>query len=257
MTTTGTADDPYAALKTIIHPAANGRHSATVLLLHGLGDRGENYEQAIRYMLGRDLGQHQPQMRHVRFLFPTAPKQAFTLFGGRMANIWSDIQGTIANIAIPEMRNGLQLSDRLLGALIDAEIAAGVPIGRIAVVGFSLGGIMALHTGFRLRPGMAGVVSISTYLQYDNLVYDRLRAADADTIAALPPLLMLHGTEDQLLTYADGRNTHAVLRDFGVRVEFRTFVGMRHEMRGNMLLEVESWLAKRLPPLPGDLVHKL
>lgn len=250
-------NDPYTALNTVIQPAANGRHSATIILLHCLGDRADNFEQSIRYLLGRNLLERQPNLRHIRVLLPYSPRLKFTLFNGRPTNVWFDCYGTSTNIDIPEKRSGFTISDRLLGDLIDAEIAAGVPMERIVVAGYSLGGYMALRVGLLLRPGIGGICGMSTYLKYDNMVFDWLQTVDAGTIAALPPLLMFHGDKDDLLEYKWGRITFSELQRLGVCGEFRTIVGMRHEMRANELMELEQWLAERLPALPGDTVSKL
>lgn len=258
MTSSSTAD-AYAALDTIIQPAANRRHSATVIVLHCLGDRADNLRQAIRFLLGRDLLQHQSNLRHIRVILPFAPRQKFHVFDGRQTNVWFDGYGhDTLNIDIPERRDGHALADVGIGAVIDAELAAGIPIERIAVAGYSMGGYMALRVGLLLRPGMAGVIGMSAFLKYDCAVYDWLQTLDADAVGALlPPVLMLHGADDAVIACNWGRMTCAELQRLGVRAEFRTFAGMRHEMRANVLVELEEWLAERLPALPADIRAQL
>lgn len=59
---------------------ARGTQTATVIMLHGLGDTGEGWA---------DLGpQFQAEMQHVKFVFPTAPKRPITLNWGMTMTGW-------------------------------------------------------------------------------------------------------------------------------------------------------------------------
>lgn len=248
---------------TIVQPAAHGKsHSATLIFFHGLGDHADNLVQWLRYLLGRDLLHGNDDLSHIRIIFPTAPRQRFTLFGGRPANVWYDVYGNQVNIGIPECRSSFGLVDQLVGELIDGELALGIRRDRIVVGGFSMGGCIAMHTAFRIRPGVAGVFGLSTFLSFDTSVFDALERrqhedAGAAEAAALTQLLMLHGDRDELLLHSWGRRTFSELRRQGVPGEFQTYVGMRHEMRASELVQVERWLAQRLPRLADDVACKL
>lgn len=74
-----------AALKTVIvPPAAGGMPSATVFLLHGLGDTAQGWLDVAR-MLGRDQA-----LQHIRFVLPTAPVRPITLNMGMKMTGWFD-----------------------------------------------------------------------------------------------------------------------------------------------------------------------
>lgn len=242
----------------IVHPA-KGVHSATVIFFHGLGDRADNLVQWLRYLLGRDLlgstPQQPHQFGHIKVIFPSAPRQKFTLFGGRPSNVWFDVYGTQANIGLPERREGFRLIDRIVGDLIDAEVRAGIDVGRIVVGGFSMGGYMALHTALRLSPGVAGCFCLSSYLNYDNAVFDALAESNDGAgghqppAKRRPPLLMIHGDRDELLPHRWGRITFDELTRLGVPGTFHTVVDMKHEMRADEMLQLERWLGELLPPV--------
>lgn len=259
---------PANTLQTIVQPAAHGRpHSATLIFFHGLGDHADNLVQWLRYLLGRDLLHGNADLSHIRIIFPTAPRQRFTLFGGRPANVWYDVYGNEANPGLPERRSSFALIDQLVGEMIDGELALGIQRERIVVGGFSMGGYIAIHAALRIRPGLAGVFGLSTYLHFDTAVFDALERRSheddgaAETTAAdgrsRTQLLMLHGDCDELLPHRWGRTAFAELRRLGVPGEFRTCVGMRHEMRAGELVQVERWLAQRLPRLADDVGCKL
>lgn len=73
------------ALKTVVvPPVAGGMPSATVLLLHGLGDTAHGWLDVAR-MLGRA-----PALHHVRFVLPTAPVRPVTLNMGMPMTAWFD-----------------------------------------------------------------------------------------------------------------------------------------------------------------------
>lgn len=74
-----------SALKTIIVPPAGGGFpSATVFLLHGLGDTAGGWIDVAR-MLGQ-----QQSLQHVRFVLPTAPLQPVTINMGMKMTSWFD-----------------------------------------------------------------------------------------------------------------------------------------------------------------------
>lgn len=265
MSAASAVTDPTAAdLATIVQPAAAGRHTATVIFFHGLGDRGDNLVQWLRYILGRDFATT-TGLAHIKCIFPTAPRQPFTLFDERPANVWFNVWGKRANITNPERKESYAGIDGAIARLIDAEVRAGVPLARIVVGGFSMGGYIALHAALRVRPGLGGAFVLSSFLAFDTAVFDaveerrrRTRGSGGGGVVTESKVLWLHGDGDELLLHEWGRVTSARLRSRGVPVDFRTFVGMKHEMRGGELQLVERWLAERLPAeIDAGLVHKL
>ncbi|KAJ1894067.1 hypothetical protein LPJ81_005238, partial [Coemansia sp. IMI 209127] len=65
----------------IVHARAN--HTASVILLHGLGGSGHGLEPVAQI-----LSQSLP---HVKFIMPHAPAQAVTVNGGMRMPSWYDI----------------------------------------------------------------------------------------------------------------------------------------------------------------------
>ena len=63
----------------VVRQPATGRHSASVLLLHGLGDTADGWAP-----VGPQLN-----LPHVRFIYPTAPTRPITVnMGMRMPGGW-------------------------------------------------------------------------------------------------------------------------------------------------------------------------
>lgn len=60
---------------------AKTKHTATVILLHGLGDTANGWADFAPML--------QLQMPHVKFVFPTAPTRPITLNGGMRMTGWS------------------------------------------------------------------------------------------------------------------------------------------------------------------------
>ena len=75
-------------------------------------------------------------------------------------------------------------------ALVDREVARGVPTERIVLAGFSQGAAMALFTGLRLDRPLAGLLVLSGYL----VLEDTLDAERA-TANAATPVFFGHGVE--------------------------------------------------------------
>lgn len=66
----------------------------------------------------------------------------------------------------------------------------GIPARRIVVGGFSMGGCLAMHTGYHLNQSLGGVFALSAFLNSNSIVYESL---DANKSTELPKLKMFHG----------------------------------------------------------------
>ena len=74
------------------------KHTATVILLHGLGDTARGWADFAPML--------QMQMPHVKFVFPTAPTRPITLNGGMRMTGWFDIL-SLDRLKLKEDRAGL------------------------------------------------------------------------------------------------------------------------------------------------------
>lgn len=138
-----------------LHPV-DGKHSATIILMHGLGDSADGLSD-----LAETWGSSYP---YIKFILPTAPEQPVTLNGGMRMNAWYDIVGLDDRAA--ESCDGIDTSVAKIRTVIEGEIALGLPSTRIALAGFSQGGAMSLFTGLQLPRDLklAGLLILSGYL---------------------------------------------------------------------------------------------
>ena len=108
-----------------------------------------------------------------------------------------------------------------LGPAILAEAASlGLTAGQVALMGFSQGCMMALSTGLRLAPPLAGI------LGYAGALPDS--AGLPGWIAARPPVCLLHGEEDGVVPVSAGRAAAAARVAAGVDVETHWRPGLDH-----------------------------
>jgi len=108
-----------------------------------------------------------------------------------MAWIWSSKQDAA----------GIQRSEAAIAALVDREVARGIPYERIVLAGFSQGCAMALHTALRLPHPIAGVMALSGYLPLADRFATERHAANANT-----PIFMAHGTQDPVVILKRGED---------------------------------------------------
>ncbi len=63
----------------------------------------------------------------------------------------------------PQDEAGIRRSQAEIEALIERQIALGIPAAHIMLAGFSQGGAIVLHTALRYPQKLAGVMALSTY----------------------------------------------------------------------------------------------
>ena len=204
---------------------------ASVLWLHGLGDTGHGWSQAVP-----ELGL--PRSLAVRFVFPHAPSMPVTINQGYVMPAWYDVRA--ADFSSRADIAGVRASRDRLEALIAAERARGVPASRIVLAGFSQGGVVALYTGLRHAERLAGIVALSTYLADPNAFATEASAANRDV-----PILMAHGTADPVIPIALADASRKALEAGGWRVEWHDYA-MEHSATIEELRVVGAFLARVL-----------
>ncbi|XP_028326551.1 lysophospholipase-like protein 1 isoform X2 [Gouania willdenowi] len=194
-----------------------GKHTGSVIFLHGSGDTGQGLRTWVRDVMGGDLA-----FKHIRVIYPTAPARPYTPMHGAISTVWFD-RYKISQDS-PEHLESINSMCHSLGSVIDDEVRAGIPKHRMIIGGFSMGGAMAFHLVCRYHPDVAGVFALSSFLNRDSVAFqateDRLRAR-----LPLPELLQCHGTSDELVLHQWGEQTSGLLHKAGISTAFHSFPG--------------------------------
>jgi len=217
-----------AVLETV-EVATGAVPTASVLWLHGLGADGHDFEPIVPAL---DLD------THVRFVFPHAPVRQVTLNRGMAMRAWYDILAL--NRMTGEDAAGIRASEAAVMALIERECARGIAADRIILAGFSQGGAIALHTGVRCPKSLGGIMVLSAYLPLRDRLQAERSAANLTT-----PVFMAHGSDDEVLPEALGRESMGVLRSHGYRVEWHSYP-MAHMVCAQEVQDISRWLKARL-----------
>ena len=202
-----------------VEPEGASGDAPLVVMMHGRGSSAEDLA-GLAPML--DPGW--------RYAFPQAP---LTLnLGGFTGYSWYE--------PIPAVPERMATAREALAAFL-AEIHAhtGIPPTRTALGGFSQGAVMTLDVGLRASEHYAALVAMSGYL------------AEADDLPAQlasrhnQPLLIVHGTRDQVLPVALGQRARHYLETNGLAPDYHEFA-MAHEVSGESLQVVGDFLKQHL-----------
>ncbi len=202
-------------------PASGGPAKQLVVLLHGYGADGNDL-----IGLGREWARLLPD---AAFVSPHAPEVLpGQFFGGRQ---WFHLEMR----GEEEWSKGVRKAHPALCAFIQEEAKkAGLPLGAVAIVGFSQGTMMALQTGLRLPDAPAAIVGFSGHL------------AGADRLAAeikvKPPVLLIHGAADDVIPSEATLLARQNLAAAGVPVQWQIRPGLGHGIDPEGLLAAGLFL---------------
>ena len=203
------------ALQSIQIPATS-THKYSVIWLHGLGADGHDFEGIVPELNLIDSSS-------IRFIFPHAPVQAITVNRGMEMRAWYDI------LSMDELQRevdvaGIERSTLLVNQLIQKEIDRGIPASNILLVGFSQGGVLALHAGLRYPEQLAGIIALSAYLPTLNSLPTQRAPANNNT-----PIFMSHGIIDSVVAVEMGKAAYDGLKALGYPIEWHDYV-MEHSV---------------------------
>lgn len=211
----------------IIEPSTTAQHS--VIWLHGLGADRFDFVPVVDAL---DL----PDDHGIRFIFPQAPTRPVTINGGFPMPSWYDILGMAPARAISHEQ--MQESADTVLALVNEQIAAGIPVENIILAGFSQGGAVVLHAAMQSDLALGGVMALSTYgPTLDTLI----KGETARPLA----IFCAHGLNDEMVKTTLGRQAHDVLETAGHQVEWHDYP-MGHEVCPAQIADIRQWLITRL-----------
>ena len=211
---------------------AAGLADSLVVLLHGYGADG-------RDLIGL-AGPLAEVLPGAAFVSPDAPQACAANPTGRQ---WFPIPWLDGSTEV-EMAQGFASAVTVLDGFLDAEMERhGLEAGRIALVGFSQGTMMALHLGFRREAELAGIIGYSGKLA----VPERL-AAEA---RSRPPVLLVHGDQDEMIPVESTHEAAAALAEAGVPVRWHISRGTGHGIAPDGLELGRNFLAGRLGMAAG------
>ncbi|MEN9756118.1 MAG: hypothetical protein RL755_305 [Pseudomonadota bacterium] len=203
------------ALQSVQIPASS-THKYSVIWLHGLGADGHDFEGIVPELNLIDSSS-------IRFIFPHAPVQAITVNRGMEMRAWYDV------LSMDELQRevdvaGIERSTLLVNQLIQKEIDRGIPARNILLVGFSQGGVLALHAGLRYPEQLAGIIALSAYLPTLNSLPTQRAPANNNT-----PIFMSHGIIDSVVAVEMGKAAYDGLKALGYPIEWHDYV-MEHSV---------------------------
>ena len=215
------------SLQAISIPAKTGKPPAGLFVaLHGWG---ANAQDLASLAFALNLPAYQMLFPNAPFPYPYSP-------GGRA---WYNFPETYAFesdaafAARPDLVESRRLLTEWLRSLPDLT---GVPLERTVLAGFSQGGAMTLDVGLGLP--LAALLVLSGYLHAPVQIGN----------AAPPPVLMVHGRQDQVVPMREAERSRDQLLALNISVSFHELAA-GHEISPEVLKIVQNFTEElRLQP---------
>ena len=206
-------------------PADGGPARALVVLLHGVGADGQD-------LIG--LAPHWARyLPHAEFLAPDGPEPCDMAPYGRQ---WFSLQDRTPAV----MEAGLQATLPILNRFLDQALAErGLTDADLALVGFSQGTMTSLYAGLRRPAACAAIIGYSgALLGAPTLARD---------IRSRPPVLLVHGEDDPVVSFAAMAAAAQALEGTGVEVATLARPGLGHGIDPEGMAAGLEVLRRRLP----------
>jgi phospholipase/carboxylesterase len=206
----------------------SGPAQQLVVFLHGYGADGNDLID-----IGRAWQQFLPQ---AAFASPHAPEPCGQAPAARQ---WFPLTMRDPN----ERWTGVKKAAPVLERFLDAELTRHkLPPSALALVGFSQGTMMALHVGLRRAAAPAAIVGYSGLLVTPPEREIEVLAAE---IRSRPPVLLVHGDQDDLIPAQALFAAAQGLSALGLSVEWHISPGIGHGIDAEGLRHGGEFLARR------------
>jgi phospholipase/carboxylesterase len=202
-------------LDIIFVPARTDTPIGSIVVLHGWGANHHDLGDLVPYF---NLPEYQ-------FLFPNGIFDHEYSDDGKMWYSFSGA-GNLNDRSKTQLATSREVLSEWVHSLPDST---GIPLDRTYIAGFSQGGAMTLEIGLDLP--VAGLIVMSGYLHPDRAKPD----PDA------PPVLIVHGRQDDVVPIAAARKSQETLMQLGVDVRYQEFE-MGHSIVPEVLQVVREFV---------------
>lgn len=184
----------------------SGQAKRLVVFLHGYGADGNDLIDIGRAWQG--------MLPDTAFVSPHAPEPCGQAPTGKQ---WFPLFSRAQN----ERWDGVNKAGPLLQAFLDAELTRRkLSPSALALVGFSQGTMMSLQVGLRRAISPAAIIGYSGALAGPEKLQSEIRVK--------PPILMIHGDEDEMLPVSRMHTAVAALVKAGLTVQSHVSPGVGH-----------------------------
>jgi phospholipase/carboxylesterase len=175
-------------------------------MLHGYGSNGRDLISLAPLI--------QPLLPDAAFVAPNAPS--------RIPNMAEAYQWWPIHTFSTQERSAGAISARpAIDAFLTEELGR-LNLGddRLLLIGFSQGTMMALHVGLRRERALAGIIGYSGMLVAAETLASEIRSQ--------PPILLVHGTVDDVVPFGLLADAEHALKSVGLTVETHVSPGVGH-----------------------------
>ncbi|KAF8046132.1 hypothetical protein N665_0727s0037 [Sinapis alba] len=219
-----------------------GKHQATIVWLHGLGDNGSSWSQLLETL----------PLPNIKWICPTAPSQPISLFGGFPSTAWFDVVDLTEDG--PDDVEGLDVAAAHVANLLSNE-PADIKLG---VGGFSMGAGTSLYSATCFALGKYGngnpypinlsaVIGLSGWLPCAKTLTGKLEEEQIKNRAASLPILVCHGKGDDVVPFKFGEKSSQALISHGFKkTTFKAYSGLGHYTIPQETTDLCAWLTSTL-----------
>ena len=174
------------------HLKPKEKTDSAVIILHGYGADGNDMLPII--------ARWHNQLPHTFFVVPDAP---FACEVNPTGKQWFSLQP----FAIDHITKQANRHQHIMHTIIEETLRhTQLPAQRLILSGFSQGGMLALHVGLTYTPSVAAVIGYSC----------ALTLLEQDDVNSKPPVLLIHGEQDDVVNYTLMQQSATRLRQLGI-----------------------------------------
>jgi len=199
-----------------IIPKNNSKPKQIIILLHGVGANGRNLLD-----IGHQLSSHFPE---AYFISPNAPHQYDRAPIGYQ---WFSLQDTSES----SLLKGLKEAEPYLNEFIDYQLKRfNLTEDNLAVIGFSQGTMLALHSLPRRSKPVALITALSGTLIAPHLLEKELKSK--------PKILFMYGEQDQVLPTKYMKLASQHLKNLGFNIETYRYPDLEHSINSEEIIKI-------------------
>ncbi|CAE8628091.1 unnamed protein product [Polarella glacialis] len=224
----------------VFGPEVGDGCDAAVLWLHGFGDAPSGWASALRALRLRTPRWRWLHLRAPRVKQPCYGNQAVPAWGQFVSQDCIHVGGK--DYEDPDTAGIYARSVAAVHAELESLERSGLLPERIILGGFSQGAALAVESALRYPRPLAGCMIAAGWL-----TPSARSVLTAGAAAKSMPMLVCHGTADDMVGFDCAEAAVSALGQAGLKVQFERFEGLKHSSSPKLLAELSDFVRTLLP----------